>query len=78
VSIATHPSCSSFGESVKGQTHPFASVESHASFTVTNRHSPRQSSRRIRAINRLADRVTVRQAYIRNRTMLRGGMKSTK
>jgi hypothetical protein len=33
-----------------GQTRPFALVEPHASFTLTSRHSPRQSSRRSRAI----------------------------
>ena len=33
----------------KGQTRPFALIEPRASFTLTSRHSPRQSSRRTRA-----------------------------
>src|SRR5215467_9089230 len=35
------------------QTRPLALVGPHASFTLTSRHSPGQSSRRIWAINRL-------------------------
>jgi hypothetical protein len=34
---------------VQGQTRPFALVEPPASFTLTSRHSTRQSSRRTRA-----------------------------
>jgi hypothetical protein len=42
-----------------GQIRPFASVELHASFTLTSRHSPRQSSRRPRA-----DAVDVRSLWV--------------
>jgi hypothetical protein len=35
--------------SAESQTLPFASVEQYASFTLTSRHSPRQSTRRTRA-----------------------------
>jgi hypothetical protein len=36
------------GTSAMGQIRPFALAEPHASFTLTNRHSRRQSSRRNR------------------------------
>ena len=42
-----------------GQTRPFALVEPHASFTLTSRHSPRQSSHRTRG-----DAVDVRSLSV--------------